>query len=120
MLIGEGLHDPTIVNGLRVYRAFITQDGQPLGDDGGTGRWHLYWVDVSGDDIDTIQAGTRHGWYAHFWRGERLLVVFDDARFALSRRDPSTWGPAVDHGLRQGLRRSWLDFPTDDSAGDLA
>lgn len=98
----------------------ITGEGLPLDEAGTEGRWHLYWVDVSGDEIDRIQAATLHAWYAHFWQGERLLVVYDDARFDLHRHDQSTWSPAVDHGLGQGLRREWLDFPTDDSAGTLA
>lgn len=120
VVIAEGLHDPGVINGLRVTRAFISGEGQPVDEDGSVGRWHLYWVDVSDEEIDRIQAGTRHAWYAHFWRDDRLLVVFDDARFSMHRRDQSTWKPAVDHGLRQGLRREWLDFPADDSAGTLA
>lgn len=69
-MIAEGLRDPALVNDLRVIRAFITGDGLPL-DSGAEGRWHLYWVDVSDDEIDGIQAATRHAWYAHFWQAER-------------------------------------------------
>jgi len=119
VVIAEGLHDPTLINDLRVTRVFITAEGQPLDEDSAEGRWHLYWVDVSDDDIDRIRAATHHHWYAHFWRGERVLVVYDDARFDMHRYDQSTWQPAIDHGLEQGLRREWLDFPTDDSAGTL-
>lgn len=120
VVIAEGLHDPTLINDLRVTRAFITDEGQPLDEEGTVGRWHLYWVDVSDDEINRIQAGTRDAWYAHFWRGDRLLVVYDEARFSMHRHDQSTWQPAVDHGLQRGLRPEWLDFPTDDSAGTLA
>jgi hypothetical protein len=105
---------------LRVTRAFITGEGQPLDEVGTAGRWHLYWVDVSDDEIGQVQAGTRHGWYAHFWRDDQLLVVYDDARFSMHRHDQVTWQPAVDHGLQQGLRPECLDFPTDASAGTLA
>jgi hypothetical protein len=45
-------------------------DLSQVGDeDGAEARWHLYWADVSDEEIDRIQAGTRHAWYAHFWRG---------------------------------------------------
>jgi hypothetical protein len=67
-----------------------------------------------------VQAATRHGWYAHFWDCDHLVVIFDDARFGLARHDQRSWQPAIDHGLGQGFRREWLDFPTDDSAGTLA
>lgn len=120
VVIAEGLRDPALVNDLRVVRAVITGDGPPPDSGGAQGRWHLYWVDVTDDEVDRIQAATRHAWYAHFWQGERLRVIYDDARFDVHRHDQSTWPPAVDHGLGQGLRREWLDFPTDDSAGTLA
>jgi hypothetical protein len=119
VVIAEGLHDPAVINDLWVTKAFISGVGQPLDEAGTEGRWHLYWVDVSDDEIDRIQAGTRHAWYAHFWRADELVVVYDDARFSMHRHDRSTWKPAVEHGLEQGLRREWLDFPTDDSVGTL-
>lgn len=46
-----------------------------------------------------------------------LVVVYDDARFDLARDESSTWEPAIDHGLGQGLLREWLDFPADDTTG---
>ena len=119
VVIAEGLHDPTLINDLRVTKVFITGDRQPLDEDGTEGRWHLSWVDVSGDQIDQIQAGTRHAWYAHFWQDDRLLVIYDDARFSMHRNDQTTWRAAVDHGIQQGLRPEWLDFPADDSTGTL-
>ena len=120
VVIAEGLHDPALINDLRVTTAFITSEGQPLDEDGTEGRWHLYWVDVPDEEIDRIQAGTRHAWYAHFWRDDRLLVVYDDARFSMHRHDQTTWQAAIEHGLQQGLRPEWLDFPTDDSPGTMA
>lgn len=120
VVIAEALHDPALINDLRVSRAFITRGDQPPGEDGVAGRWHMYWVDVTDEEIARVQAGTRHGWYAHFWQGDRLLVAYDDATFELSRHDQSAWQSAIDHGLGQGLRREWLDFPTDESAGNLA
>ena len=67
VVIAEGLNDPALINDLQVTKAFITGDDQPLDEDGTQGRWHLYWVDVSDDQIDLIQATTRYAWYAHFW-----------------------------------------------------
>jgi hypothetical protein len=120
VVVAEALRDPALINDLRVSRVLITGEGQPLDDDGAVGRWHIYWVDVTDEEITRVQAATGHGWYAHFWQGDRLLVTYADARFELSRHDQSTWQPAIDHGLGQGIRREWLDFPTDDSAGNLA
>ncbi len=117
MLIAESLKDPTLINELRVSGARISREELPLDDAGHLGRWHLYWVDVTPEQIEAIREQLKPGWYAHFWAGDRMVVVFDDARFDLDRFDRSGWAPAIEHGLRRGLRREWLDFPTDDSAG---
>lgn len=117
-VIAEGLHDPTLINGLRVYQARMSKSELPL-DGQARGRWHLYWVQVTGEQLDQVQSGTKHEWYAHFWQGDRLVVCFDDARFDLDRSDRVTWQPAIEHGLGQGLRPEWLDFPTDDGAREL-
>jgi hypothetical protein len=119
VVIAEGLDDPTVINQLRVVRAHVTQDGLPVDGQPGGGRWHLYWVDVTPGQLDLLQAQTKHGWYAHFWADTQLLVIYDDARFELARHDPSTWQPAISYGLGQGLRSEWLDFPTDETIGDL-
>ena len=120
VVISEGLRDPTLINDLRVVGARISTDDQPVDDHGTLGRWHLYWVDVTPTQIDLLQSGTLHEWYAHFWRGSRLLVVYDDTRFELVRDDRATWTPAIEHGLQQGLRPEWLDFSTDGSTRELA
>jgi hypothetical protein len=119
VVIAEGLKDPTLINNLHIVQAHISRDEQPIDEDGNLGRWHLYWVDVTTAEINLIQAQTVHGWYAHFWAGDQLIVVYDDARFDMTRDEPSTWQPAIRHGLSQGLLREWLDFPTDDTTGDL-
>jgi hypothetical protein len=112
-VIAEGIADPTIINGLQVVRAEISGDDRLLDDEGATGRWHLYWLVGDEATVELIQRHTRHGWYAHFWADDRLIVVFDDARFEASRGDRSTWGPAVAHGRSQGIPADELDFLTD-------
>jgi hypothetical protein len=119
IVIAEGLRDPTIVNRLPVYRAFISGDDLELDDRGARGRWHLYWVVVADGDVDLVQGELLAGWYAHFWEADRLLVVYPDARFEMSRTDQATWQAAIEHGLALGIAADELDFPTDDSAGTL-
>lgn len=118
VVIAESLRDPALLNELQVVGAHITRDQLPV-DESGSGRWHLYWTRVPSAHVDLVGRWIKHGWYAHFWSDERLLVVYDDARFEMDRFDRSTWVTAIEHGLGQGLRREWLDFPTDDTVGDL-
>lgn len=48
-------------------------------------------------------------WYAHFFRGTELVVVFGDAIVSMTT-DPATWGPALAHGARRGIPEAQLDF----------
>jgi hypothetical protein len=114
VVIAEALKDPTLVNKLRVHRALITDEGAPIDYEGHAGRWHLYWIDADQETISDVQKETKRGWYAHFWDGDRLLVVYDDAIFDLSRRDRSSWLLAIEHGEKQGIPRDDLDFGTED------
>jgi hypothetical protein len=48
-------------------------------------------------------------WYAHFFRGSELTVVYRDAVVSMTV-DPATWGPALAHGARLGIPEGQLDF----------
>lgn len=113
VVIAEGLSDPTIINDLAVYRARITEDGVPVDYDGNVGRWHIYHVRCSREEVDALQPYILHGWYAHFWNAEKIIVVYNDRQFELVRDDESTWREAREHGRVQGIPEDELDFPTD-------
>jgi hypothetical protein len=119
-VIGESLRDPTLVNHLRVWRAWISPDAILSDDQGTLAPWHIYWVTCTATEIDRIQKGLKPWrWYAHFWKVARMIVVYCDARFEIDRFDRSTWTPAVEHGRRKGIPEEQLDFliiPHDDAA----
>ena len=48
-------------------------------------------------------------WYAHLFRKDELIVVFDDEVFRVST-DPSTWDAALRHGRDRGAPDDQLDF----------
>ena len=75
------------------------------------GRWRLYWVEVLDEEIDRIQAGTRHAWCAHFWRDDRLFVVYYDARFSMHVMTRRPGSPPLITGLseRPDLVLAWLN-----------
>ncbi len=112
-IIAEGLDDPTIINGFKVYRAQITKDGIPVDYEGHLGRWHIYDVECSRKEIDGLQRHVLRGWYAHFWKQEKIIVVYNDRQFEISRKDRSTWKEAIEHGISQGIPENELGFPTD-------
>jgi len=77
--------------------------------------WKFLLVEVPEADLDrhvrALQTAmvTDDNWYAHYFLGETLVVVFRDAAFRVGI-EPGTWGPVIEHGLRSGIPLEQLDF----------
>lgn len=112
-IIAEGLSDPTITNKFSIHGASISKDDLPIDYKGNLGRWHGYEVSCSREEIDALQQYISPGWYAHFWKGNRIIVVFNDRQFELDKNDEGTWKGAIEHGKKQGIPKKELDFPTE-------
>ena len=112
-VVAEGLSDPTVINNFSVYKAGITEDNLPIDYKGNVGRWHWYDVRCSRAEINALQPFILRGWYAHFWKDNKMVVVYNDKQFELDKNDESTWKEAIEHGKAQGIPEKELDFPTD-------
>lgn len=79
------------------------------------GSWVFLLVRVPAAEgpaaFERLQGALEQGapWYAHFFRGTELVVVFRDAVVSMTT-DPATWGPALAHGARHGIPAAQLDF----------
>lgn len=51
--------------------------------------------------------------YDDLWRRSRIIVVYNDRQFELTKNDKKTWREAIEHGRAQGIPEDELDFPTD-------
>jgi hypothetical protein len=110
-VIGESLRDHTLINRLRVWKAWISPQEVLTDDEGSMSLWHVYWISCDEAEIDRIQRELKPWrWYAHFWRGRQMIVVYCDARFEVDRTDRSTWTPAIEHGRGKGIPEEQLDF----------
>ena len=112
-IIAEGLSDPTLIDKFSVYEATISEDNMPIDYEGNVGRWHGYGVRCSREEIDALQPYVLRGWYAHFWKEDKIIVVYNDAQFELDKDDRSTWEEAIEYGRAQGIPENELDFTTD-------
>ncbi len=105
VLIEQSLSDPAGLRGIEVLR----RQRDPHG------TWVFLLVRVVGEPATeafaALQAGLRQQerWYAHFFRGDELVVIFADAIFTMST-SPATWRPAIEHGRRLGIPPEQLDF----------
>ncbi len=116
VVIEESLDDPAIINRFAVDKVLITPPFKwrwtnlPPGQEEIVARWHLYRVSCAADDIALFHKHIRPGWYAHFWKDQRMTVIFSDARFEVASDDRSTWTPVIEHGRRHGILDRELDF----------
>jgi len=80
----------------------------------GDNPWHLYVVMVPEKDFGMIAGNIRSNkWYAHFWKGHDVVVIFKDKLFRASYDDKPSWQPIVDYGLSIGIPMEQMDFPID-------
>jgi hypothetical protein len=105
IVIEQSLADPAFAESLDV--AYRKRDPD--------GSWVFLLVRIAyerlSSELERIRQAMVHDepWYAHFFCGNELSVVFADAIFRLTT-DPTSWKPAVEHGLALGIPREQLDF----------
>lgn len=81
------------------------------------GEWDVVLADVPEVDLEQTVADLRRRmipadddcWYAHFFRGDRLVVVFQDQVFVVTT-EPASWSEVIAHGRRHGIPDAQLDF----------
>lgn len=114
VVIAESLDDPAIINRFTIDKAVISPAFEwPACATGGervVARWHLYRVLCAPDDLAFFQRHIGPGWFAHFWKGNSLTVMFSDGRYQATLDDRSTWAEAIAHGRRHGIPERMLDF----------
>ena len=105
IIVRDGIRDQTIFDRMTVLG---TKTGQ---------NWTLLKVGIEAKAISRvireIQSNllTEKGvpYYAHFYRGEELIIVFPDRAFHVSPEEDS-WKEAISYGESLGVPRAELDF----------
>lgn len=103
IIITEGLKGQSVLNKMKIL-------GQKKGRE-----WTLLRVGVSENKIDEVvglvqkSLVTEPTFYAHFYREEKLIVVFPKKVFYLTP-NKETWKSAIDYGKSVGVPEKELDF----------
>ena len=103
IIIKESLKDQSILNEVKIL-------GKKR-----AGQWTLLRVGVNEDIINKIIRLVQKclvrepAYYAHFYRREKLIVVFSGKIFYLTP-NKETWKPAIDYGESLGIPEEELDF----------
>jgi hypothetical protein len=107
-IIEESLEDPRVLNDFHILSVGITKEDNP------SDRWHLYKVEGAAEQFKKLASVINEGkWYAHFWSGEEMIVVFRNKTFNQKVTDKTTWEPAIQYGLSIGVPKEQLDFIVD-------
>lgn len=104
-VILESLEDELFLNELPIIGLKITKDENP------TDRWHIFKVEINREQVEKLKDVIKDSWYAHFWIGDDVLVVYKSKIFSIDADDRSTWKECVDYGLSIGIIEKQLDFP---------
>ncbi|MBX4210512.1 hypothetical protein KW783_00880 [Candidatus Parcubacteria bacterium] len=103
-IIEESLTDPNILESVETTILKITREENP------SNRWHIHTVKVVKEDIDKLSKFLRPGWYMHFWKNKKVIVVYKSKTFEFDFDDKSAWTSAIHYGLSVGIPEEQLDF----------
>lgn len=65
---------------------------------------------LSENEIDNVHSHLKPGWYVHFWKKDKMIVLFKDKKFILDINNKNTWKKAIEYGLSIGIPLEQLDF----------
>ncbi len=102
IVVAESLEDPSILKNAQI----LDTKKDILGT--------LHTTLISRNQIDALPEYIKDGpWYAHFWHGGEILVVFKHETFTIHPHHPEERQRAFAYGLEQGIDGDALDFPID-------
>ncbi len=103
-IVEESLDDNRVLNGLEMANIKITDEEKP------EERGQVYGVYATEDKIDYLSEHIKEGWYMHFWKDDKMIVIFKGKSFKFNFNDKSMWKPVVDYGLSLGIPKEQLGF----------
>lgn len=107
IIVEESLIDNKILNEMNIISTNSNNENS-------SNKWHMYKVKVSKEDIDKISKNIKSNkWYAHFWKGKEVIVVFKNKTFSLIYDKKETWKQAIEYGISIRIPKEQLDFPLD-------
>lgn len=74
----------------------------------------MHTVLVSPEYIERLAQNLKEGtWYAHFWYGRSVIVVFKSKTFHFNFDNKVNWKDTLEYGMALGIPEEQLDFPID-------
>jgi len=102
IVVEESLEDKNILQDMEILSTSVSE----------TLGWHICTVLASKKNFEKFSKTIKNGkWYAHFWNGRDVVVIFYAKTFQFNFDDKSTWKPVLHYGRSLGIPDEQLDFP---------
>ena len=99
-IILESLEDQNLVSKMQILDTEVTS------------HQTIHTILISKSEIENLMSYIKQGpWYAHFWHGNEVSVIFRDKIFKLLHNRPESWRETIGYGISIGIPRKQLDFP---------
>lgn len=106
VVIEEALDDNRLINTLKIEKVHIT--GHKKEKD----RRHLYQVNISLEQINSLANHINEDWYLYFWKDNQITVLFSEKQFQFDYLNKDTWADVLLYAHSIGLDESDMDFST--------
>jgi len=112
-ILSESLNNPTLLNNLE--NIYVNIEEHPESHE--FPFWHLYKVEVKDEDIlkitKNIANNIKRNWYAHFWNGKDVYIVFSGKIFSIPREhkwSSEKFQQVKKFAIENGIEERYLDF----------
>jgi hypothetical protein len=105
IIIEESLVDNRTLNNITIIKMHISTQENKMD------RWHLLEVEIEDENIEKLSKEIIEGWYAHFWHGTDIIVIFKDKIIKFNYLDKKSWNEVLEYGNKLGIPNEQLDFP---------
>jgi hypothetical protein len=103
VIVEESLRNTDVLKGMKVVNSRVTDDSEGI-------KWHIHKVKAFLDDFEVLSQHIKRGWYMHFWKDTKGIVIFKGRTFWIDYADKFSWRPAIEFGVSQGIPEVQLDF----------
>lgn len=104
-IVEESLLDNCLLNNFKINKFRISGAEKP------EDCWHYCETEATVGQIDELTKLLKlTGWYAHFWRGDNVIVVYPDKKFEIVYLDRDTWKEVIKYSQSIGILAEQLDF----------
>lgn len=115
IVVEQSLNDPHVIDDMNIIAKKQVA------------AWRIVLVSVAERDLSTRIANLQDNmidakddcWYAHFFRGEELIVVYQDRLFCTTD-DPNAYAQSIQHGVNHDIPIEQLDFEPRTKADAMA